>query len=105
MGKLPDEENLTLLELDAQKEVEQPHSSQERTSEDAAILTTTHQYILLVVLLALHGCVLCSDSFLYPFFGTEAKRKGLADKQIGVVYSSYEIVRCLTAPLYGMLVS
>lgn len=64
----------------------------------------THKLALLA-LLALQFCHLTTDSFLIPFYPSEAFRKGLTQAQIGVVYSAYELTRFLSAPIFGSLVS
>lgn len=84
---------------------EETEKKKELATRDTAVLPKYRQYAMLAILLTVHFSVLCSDSSLYPFYGTTAKRKGLVDSQIGLVYAVYEIVRCVAAPFYGVLVS
>ena len=58
----------------------------------------------MVTLLSLYGLLSCTSSLLYPFFGPVAKEKGLSDMEIGIVYASYETMRFIGAPIYGITV-
>jgi len=60
---------------------------------------------LLTVVVLLQGAVVCSESFLYPFFPEEAVKRGLTQTHIGIVFSAYELGRFLTAGIAGSLVS
>ncbi|XP_071099461.1 MFS-type transporter SLC18B1-like [Haliotis cracherodii] len=46
-----------------------------------------------------------SLSLMDPFFPIEAKKKGLGETLIGLIYSSSELVIFLVSPLFGILIS
>jgi len=67
-------------------------------------LTKCREYLLLSVLLFSQFVTLCTDTFLFPFFPQEAKSKGLSHVEMGIVFSSFEFARFVTAPVLGYLV-
>ena len=71
---------------------------------DNQSLSKRRQVFLMVTLLSLYGLLSCTSSLLYPFFGPVAKEKGLSDMEIGIVYASYETMRFIGAPIYGITV-
>ena len=68
-------------------------------------LSRTKQRGILATILFLQFCSLCADTIIFPFFPSVAKRKGLSNTEIGVIFSSYDFSRCITSPLFGSLVS
>ena len=68
-------------------------------------LSRTKQRGILTTILFLQFCSLCADTIIFPFFPSVAKRKGLSNTEIGVIFSSYDFSRCITSPLFGSLVS
>jgi len=75
--------------------------SQESTKPD---LPKHREYLLVVVLLFSQFVAQCTDTFLFPFFPYKAKNKGLNEIDIGIVFSSFELARFVTAPVLGYLV-
>ena len=45
------------------------------------------------------------DMLPIPFFPTEAKKRGIAETQIGLIFASYDLARFVFSPLSGILVS
>ncbi|KAF6022350.1 hypothetical protein EB796_019338 [Bugula neritina] len=76
--------------------------SQESTKPD---LPKHREYLLVVVLLFSQFVAQCTDTFLFPFFPYKAKNKGLNEIDIGIVFSSFELARFVTAPVLGYLLS
>lgn len=56
--------------------------------------------ILVTLLLIVSGFCL-----LAPFFPNEARKKGLDDTQIAIIFTSYQVAVLVMSPIYGMLVS
>ena len=66
-------------------------------SRSLIVLTAT---VLVTQLLTTAGYTIIS-----PFFPQEAKKKGLTETQIGLVFASTETAMFITSPIYGSLVS
>ena len=62
---------------------------------------------VLNILLLLISMLLVISGFclLEPFFPNEARKKGLADTHIAIVFTSYQVAVLVISPTYGMLVS
>ena len=80
-------------------------SSDNVRNEAAVSLSKSRQYVLLLSLVTVNFCMQMIDSSLYPFFPEAAKRKGLMEANIGIIFASYDICRFLGSPLSGILVS
>ena len=66
-------------------------------SRSLIVLTAT---VLITQLLTTAGY-----SIISPFFPQEAKKKGLTDTQIGLIFASIEAAMFVMSPIYGSLVS
>ena len=87
------------------RRTENGKSSDNVRNEAVVSLSKSRQYMLLFSLLTLNFCMQMIDSLLYPFFPEAAKRKGLMEANIGIIFASYDICRFLGSPLSGILVS
>ena len=87
------------------RRTENGKSSDNVSNETVVSLSKSRQYMLLFSLLTLNFCMQMIDSLLYPFFPEAAKRKGLMEANIGIIFASYDICRFLGSPLSGILVS
>jgi len=76
-----------------------------QSQENLRLCGKWKEFGLLTVVVLLQGVVVCSESFLYPFFPEEAIKRGLTQTHIGIVFSAYELGRFLTAGIAGSLVS
>ena len=45
------------------------------------------------------------DMLPIPFFPTEAKKRGIAETQIGLIFASFDLARFVLSPLSGIVVS
>ena len=47
----------------------------------------------------------CSDSAIFTFFPLVSKDRGLSFTEIGVIFSAYDVTKCISAPICGSMVS
>ena len=57
-----------------------------------------------VLLLFAIFTVLNGYSLISPFFPQEARKKGMTDTEIGVIFAFFPAIVVVTAPIYGSLV-
>ena len=92
------------MEEEEQSLIGSNSTSDEDCGENTAKNVSCGQKVALLALLLLQFCHLTTDSLLIPFFPDEAFSKGLTHVHLGIVYSAYELTRCLSAPIFGTLV-
>ena len=61
--------------------------------------------VLTVTVLVTQLLTTAGYSIISPFFPQEAKKKGLTETQIGLVFASIEAAMFVMSPIYGSLVS
>lgn len=71
---------------------------------DKINLSLGKQRLMLITVLTLQFGSLCADTAIFPFFPAVARKKGLTEIEIGLVFSSYEFSRFAAYPVYCSLV-
>ena len=67
-------------------------------------LSKNKQKTVLIVVLCLQFLTFCTDTIIFAFFPSVAKKKGLNNTEIGGIFSSFDFSRCITSPVFGSLV-
>ena len=67
-------------------------------------LSKARQRTILITVLCLQFLTYSSDTIIFPFFPSVAKKKGLNNTEIGGIFSSFDFSRCITSPVFGSLV-
>ena len=63
------------------------------------------QRVVLFTTLLLQFFTLCADTVIIPFFPKAARDRNLKNMYIGIVFSSFDLARCIGSPIVGSLVS
>ena len=84
----------------------QDQDDEERTKllEEVETLIGRQRVVLFTTLL-LQFFTLCADTIIIPFFPKAAKDRNLTNMHIGIVFSSFDLARCVGSPIVGSLVS
>ena len=67
-------------------------------------LSKNKQKTVLIVVLCLQFLTFCTDTIIFAFFPSVAKKKGLNNTEIGGIFSSFAVAKCIAAPIFGSLV-
>lgn len=62
---------------------------------------TSRQMLIFTTVSVCYIAVCMSSVIIAPFFPTEADNKGISSVHIGFIFATYNLVNCLTSPLFG----
>ena len=85
--------------------LENPSNGTDSERCNQPIKSKRQKIIQIVLLLTAIFSVLSGSSMLAPFFPQEAKKKGLSDTNIGIIFAFFPAVVFVMAPIYGYFVS
>ena len=105
-----DEERLSLIDKSPSSQTKD-NSNTPATPADNSIPTDFSKFskikelFIIFSILLLVFVTVTVDMLPIPFFPTEAKKRGIAETQIGLIFASFDLARFVLSPLSGIVVS
>ena len=105
-----DEERLSLIDKSPSSQTKDNSDTpatpaDNSTPTDFSKFSKIKELFIIFSILLLVFVTVTVDMLPIPFFPTEAKKRGIAETQIGLIFASFDLARFVLSPLSGIVVS